>query len=388
MTILAGVHIMWLEKLARFYKQLSILFLNTLLLFLCLELLSSCTLQLLDRQNEAQWLQEQSRSSYYMDKVWAQSYWREHEAVTTKYEPYVAWRSGSFQGEMIQIDAEGFRVTPGAVCNDGAYLVFVLGGSAVWGHGSPDWGTIPAYLQAELGQIRPEPICVHNLGEKAFVSTQGLVTLELQLQQGHIPDLVIFYDGVNDVAATFDNGEAGSHLDVQRMRTLLAQEVTLRQWLRTTASFQLFQRGVQKVGLLPGGLEGGTALSAPEVTRLADMTAVAYRTNYELVAALARHYGFDYYFFWQPVITMSNKVLTAEEKAIHDRVPADFAQWYAATYQQVEEIAAAHERMIYWAHIFDTQTELVWLDLVHVTPEANRIIAQEMVATIFQDRQR
>lgn len=382
------VYSMWLEKLTRVYKHFSILCLNTLLLFLCLELLASCTVHLLDRQNEAQGLQEQTNSSYYKDKVWAQSYWREHAAVTTLYEPYVAWRSGPFQGEMIQIDADGFRVTPGAVCSDGAYVVFVLGGSAVWGHGSPDWGTIPAYLQQELEQRLPGPVCVRNLGEKAFVSTQGLVTLALQLQQGHIPDLVIFYDGVNDVAATFDNGEAGSHLDVRRIRSLLSQEVTLAQWLRMTASFELLQRGAQRTGLLPDGMAERTAVSTNEVARLAQITADAYRTNYELVSALAGHYGFDTYFFWQPVITMGNKALTAEEKVISDRVPGDFAQWYAASYQRVEVMAAAYDHLIYLAHIFDAKTELVWLDLVHVTPEANGIIAQEMVATIFQDRQR
>jgi lysophospholipase L1-like esterase len=376
---------MGLKKISRFYKQLSILVLNTILLFLCLELLSSCTLRLLDRQNEAHWLQTQASSSYYADKSWAETYWREHNALTTVYEPYVAWRSAPFQGETIQIDAEGFRVTPGSECCEGAYVVFVLGGSAVWGHGVPDWSTIPAYLQQELAQQLPKPVCVRNLGEKAFVSTQGLLTLERQLQQGNIPDLVIFYDGVNDVAATFASGEAGSHLDVQRMRSILSQEVTLAQWLRTTASFQLLQRGVQKVGLLSSGEGGETAVSPNEITRLAQLTADTYHTNYEIVTALVGQYDFETYFFWQPVIVMGNKPLTAAEQAIYDSVSPDFVQWYRASYQQVETMAAEYDHMWYWANIFDTETELLWLDLVHVTPEANELIAKKMAVTIFPD---
>ena len=33
--------------------------------------------------------------------------------------------------------------------------------------------------------------------------------LELELQRGNVPDVVIFYDGVNDVFSTFQNGASG-----------------------------------------------------------------------------------------------------------------------------------------------------------------------------------
>ncbi|MDX1524575.1 MAG: hypothetical protein R3264_23290, partial [Anaerolineae bacterium] len=82
----------------------------------------------MDRQNEAQRLRTQVTSGYYADKAWAKRYWREHDALTTLYAPYVVWRTAPFQGQMIQVDAEGFRVTPGATCNDEAFVVFVLGG--------------------------------------------------------------------------------------------------------------------------------------------------------------------------------------------------------------------------------------------------------------------
>jgi hypothetical protein len=169
------------------------------------------------------------------------------------------------------------------------------------------------------------------------------------------------------------------------MRSILSQEVTLAQWLRTTASFQLLQRGVQKVGLLSSGEGGETAVSPNEITRLAQLTADTYHTNYEIVTALVGQYDFETYFFWQPVIVMGNKPLTAAEQAIYDSVSPDFVQWYRASYQQVETMAAEYDHMWYWANIFDTETELLWLDLVHVTPEANELIAKKMAVTIFPD---
>lgn len=40
-----------------------------------------------------------------------------------------------------------------------------------------------------------------NYGENAYVSTQGLIHLILLLESGDVPDMVIFYDGVNDILA-------------------------------------------------------------------------------------------------------------------------------------------------------------------------------------------
>jgi lysophospholipase L1-like esterase len=128
-----------------------------------------------------------------------------------RYHAFVLFRRGPLQGETINIDQEGIRFTPGADCGPHAFKVFAFGGSTMWGTGAPDWSTIPSYLQMGMNKLKNGPICVVNFGESAYVSTQSVIELMLQLQAGNIPDVTLFLDGVNDIYAAYQSGRAGLH---------------------------------------------------------------------------------------------------------------------------------------------------------------------------------
>src|SRR4030095_8272929 len=59
--------------------------------------------------------------------------------------------------------------------------------------------------------------CVVNFGESAYVSTQSVIALMLQLQTGNVPDLAIFYEGTNDIYAAYQSGRAGVHQNVDQV---------------------------------------------------------------------------------------------------------------------------------------------------------------------------
>ena len=61
-----------------------------------------------------------------------------------------------------------------------------------------------AILISEDGVLR-----LKNLSEIGYVSTQELVALFQELQAGYRPDVVIFYDGVNDTTSALLEREAG-----------------------------------------------------------------------------------------------------------------------------------------------------------------------------------
>ena len=96
----------------------------------------------------------------------------------------------------------------GAVCGPTSFKLSVLGGSTVWGTGSADWNTLPAHLQTELQRVSARPVCVVNFGESAYVLTQSVLQLLLQLQAGNVPDLVIWYEGYNDAYSAYQKGWA------------------------------------------------------------------------------------------------------------------------------------------------------------------------------------
>src|SRR5262249_10483737 len=192
------------RQIARVYRGTAILILNTILLAAGVEVAASSILKAWSVRNpgDQQLVNPRENIAYYRSRDWGALYWHEHHlSDVQRYHPYVIWRRAPFQGITINIGEHGTRVTPGANCSANSYKVFAFGGSTMWGTGSPDWGTIPAYLQAGLEALRGKSVCVMNFGESAFVSTQGVIQLILELQSGNVPHLVIFYDGVNDVYA-------------------------------------------------------------------------------------------------------------------------------------------------------------------------------------------
>src|SRR5690242_12005089 len=149
----------------------------------------------------------------YAGEAWATQYWKEYDALDTEWHPYVYWRHRHFAGQFINIDGAGLRNTwnPPECSESAGHVarIFVLGGSAIWGIGGRDANTIPSRLSHALSERGDRAVCVVNLGEIGYVTTQEVVTLMLELERGRRPDIVIFFDGYNDSFSAFQAGHAG-----------------------------------------------------------------------------------------------------------------------------------------------------------------------------------
>src|SRR5262249_7059804 len=132
------------QRMVRGYTLLALMALNVLVCFVVLEVVSAAMVKARMIIRGPQVVRDARESSpYYQSQAWAALYWQEfHASRRQKYHPYVVWRRDAFSGHTVNIDGNGIRVTPGALCGSASYKVFVLGGSTVWGTGSPDWGTL------------------------------------------------------------------------------------------------------------------------------------------------------------------------------------------------------------------------------------------------------
>jgi lysophospholipase L1-like esterase len=372
------------------YKKVAVLLLNAVVCFACLELVSGAVETLKARalaSRSAQDLDVRSGSSYYRSEPWAPRYWREFNGSRReRYVPFVLWRRAAFSGELINVDNNGVRSTPGANCGPSSYRVFVFGGSTVWGTGSPDWGTVPAYLQAALQTKRDRPICVVNFGESAYVSTQSLLQLLSQLQAGNIPDLVISYEGLNDAYSAYQSGKPGLHENLSQLVAAFeerkaVQENDVARLVRRTSLFSvtsaLMQRVTHPVEDRPKRLTY-QAMGVDEKV-LARSVVKTYLANYDIVDGLARKFGFEFRFIWPPYITFGEKPLTAEERSLARDVDPALESLYQSVYRTLLAAAPNYPRLSDLAAIFDNHAELLWLDDVHVTPAGNQIIAEELV---------
>ncbi len=104
---------------------------------------------------------------------------------------------GSFESRHVNLGPDGFRVTPGRDA-EGARLVFLFGGSTMWGYNLPDDETIAAHLQRRLDAGGGPAWRVRNYGVCASYSKFERQLFESLLAAGSRPAAVVFLDGLNE----------------------------------------------------------------------------------------------------------------------------------------------------------------------------------------------
>jgi hypothetical protein len=381
------------HKVVDCYKAMAILALNALLLYGGLELAAFAafkirSLSLISRPAQGD---PRQKVSYYSSQNWAEQYWHEHElSATQRYYPYVGWRRAPFKGKTIEIDQNGMRLTPGADCSATSFKVFTFGSSEMWGTGSPNWDTISANLQKGLEKLRQGPVCVMNFAESAYVSTQDVVMLVLQLRAGNVPDVVLFYNIGGDVYSAYQSGQAGTLQNFNQLAARFERGSPYIDHLRNTYSYKLIDALMDKLTIAnPQQEPTENELVTYEsmgiaAAKLTDLVVQNYFGNYKIVSALAQKYGFEYLFFLPPRIFRGNKTLTPEEQKMKRETQSDAAlsKLYTAVYQTVERKSSQYQNFYSMADIFDHYHALIWIDGAHVTPVGNRLIAARMLDVI------
>ncbi|MFN8372401.1 MAG: hypothetical protein U0694_05940 [Anaerolineae bacterium] len=246
------------------------------------------------------------------------------------------------------------------------------------GYGVPDFGTIPAYLQTVLDGAVEGPVCVVNYGELAYNSTQEVIDLALQLRQGNIPDLVLFYDGINDTRSAFVSNEAGIPYDLSGVQQI-SNPVT-------NPIIDMMRRNFYLVNYL---IARQPAPVAPEIELAPDLDAQVVHTyveNTRLVESFAQTYGFQYAFFWQPVLITVDKARTEHEEAQFSTSTTDHA-FYNSVYNLMHETAANPDDNLYdlstvasWSEVPDGE---MFIDSAHLLPIGNEIMAHTIAAIIL-----
>ena len=331
----------------------------------------------------------ESDDPYYAKQPWASQQQIDYEASRAKnYHPFVLWRSAPLQSPTINIDQSGFRVTPGAQCVEGAYKVFVFGGSTTWGWGVPDYATVPAYIQQELQKKTRKNICVVNMGEEGYYSTHEVLALFLQLKNGRIPNHVIFLDGDNEIMSTYVNAVNPYNVPNENLHfrflemsaTLLNKSTPLRMRnLFFPYTLQILSmlyinnetRDRQAEKLNPSHVVGLTARAVRE-----------FYTSYNTISQLAKNYGFTYDVYLQPIPQTTKKELDPIElRNLHRNRPVEMTlskDIYAEIRKRKESQSYPHLHIIEDA--FDKVKEHRFFDRYHVVPEGNYEVAKAILS--------
>ena len=346
-------------------------------------------------------------------------------AFRVRWEPFSYWRSAPFHGKYHTVSPDGLRGTwraseppaadrttpttesppaepspaepsptpapPPAAAR--RQRVFLFGGSTMWGQGARDEHTIASELAKQLA-AEGVAADVFNCGQLGYVSTQELILLERELQRGNVPDLVVFYDGVNDVGAATQRAIAGQsvHEDHRVDEFNIVYNTTLRRsaWglVRGTPLFKTVRdlRGADKQQIAAHWQDKSFSDVALGVLTV-------YNANLRIVTSLGREFGFSVLFCWQPTV-FQKEHCSAIENQIRDehQTTGDF---YRLVYDGVTSIR--RQRPPQYAALAsspdfadlsgafnqpDWGERHVFWDFCHLTEAGNAHIARQMLPLV------
>lgn len=321
----------------------------------------------------------------YAGLPWAGIHFAELRRLQYQYEDFVVWRGRPFHGETIRVTSEGFRVHDSAVDRQPAVaVVWLFGGSTMWGSGANDAGTIPALLEQHSG------LPTFNFGEAAYTAHQSLNLLMQYSMTGHAPKHVVFYDGVNEVmshcrvaadiyASTREDQIRGwipadasgapswSTLDVFRPTINLLAKGFERRWREET-------RAAADTDLPAHGTPWDCHADPAKAAKVAD----ALLTDWENARSIVERMGGTFHAVLQPVGYVGTPELSYLPEVTANRLQG--AQ-YRAVYEAIR--VAAERRAIDYldlTRLYDGDQPL-YIDFCHVSPAGN-----ERVARILADR--
>jgi hypothetical protein len=305
-----------------------------------------------------------------------------------QYSPYVAFRSAPHRsGESINIDAAGRRLTMFNSLDESALLLYAYGGSTTIGIGVPDWGTIPSYMARIINKGgAPNKVRVENRAQVWWTSTQSLMDLIVALHSGERPDVVIFYDGINDFSVVSYGGRAGGiapYYEILLAEGLERAILNIEPSTLETLRLPNWIRGLLRLPdpVLSEGISprvGRRVRPKDEAARLMTEAASVYATNVRIVRSLGEQFGFESYFFLQPFPLLSPKPLTKLEAPIVRKLrkPWEF-QMAKHFYEEVRQEAYLRSlaQFIDLSRALDGANETIFLDIEHLLPRGNEIAA-------------
>ncbi len=214
------------------------------------------------------------------------------------FEAFTQLRIRARSGRFVTIDPAGFRhganQQPWPPRRD-AFNVFVFGGSNALGSGLPDVETIPSRLQEQLQKVRPDA-AVYNFGRSYFYSSQERILFQQLMLHGHMPDVAVFLDGLNEFVYPDDEPQwtgALRNMISTRHQAMVDPArglISIGRWFARTVLHSLSQRRPSRE--TSGPADG--MLSADRVVG-------RWLLNRRFIQLLAHDRGVRTLFAWQPV---------------------------------------------------------------------------------------
>lgn len=324
----------------------------------------------------------------YQNAEWVNDYYKEfYTCNIEEWESYVYWRRKPFAGNYVNVDVNQRRKTVyennNSIKLNPDYRIFMFGGSTMWGSGVRDEYTIPSLLGSYLNR-KGYHVEVINFGESGYVNTQEVIVLMKELRQKNIPTLVVFYDGINDIFSSFQQGKAGIPQNEfnreKEFNTLISKKRSLLVFLeslKTLASIRFIN------DITKPNQDANISYTDQELKLLAEETVGLYHENMRLVYSLGEESDFKSIFYWQPTIYNKKNLSDYEKERAFDVEYLKNFMKSVNNYMITNDVN--HQSLYYYdiSEIFYNEKEPVFIDYCHVSEYGNSVIAKRMAKDII-----
>lgn len=378
-----------IENISRVYTGVAVFLLSTIIALWAMDLLSSATVHVIKKVtgDDVKLEERLSQLPLYKDKDYAEQYWKDHRKSYYGWNEmdYFYWKGLEYKSKYINVSADGWRETTKQP-NEGAKRVFMFGGSTMWGWGAPDSMTIASYLQSFLGPDYD----VYNFGQSGYVSTQELNVLLFELANENIPDIVIFYDGLNDTSSgLFAPGVPRAVASTTFDKSRKKKRRSLPEFLYYGSHTERLVKQIHKIKKDRKDKSEPTLWELqvePMIPQNAEKTVYYWEKNIEVVKALGERYGFDSYFYWQPCLIPSARKPLPYEQTIIDETSRVWVKSFEAAWAEARKRLKnrENEHIFYIGDIFLDVKEPIYMQIDHIGPEGNKIVAQEIYETMIR----
>jgi hypothetical protein len=301
---------------------------------------------------------------------WAEKHFAEFSEQEYKYQSFLGWRRRPYDGETINIDEKGMRQTVDRTPNVENRSIFFFGGSTIWGTGVSDDFTIPSYFASITDDYK-----VSNYGEAAYTAHQSLETLIKLLQIGERLDVVVFYDGVNDVKykcrkrhTWFSHGwEQEFSSKIEFYESVFSLEYAL-------GPLRLAAIKLKQV-IVPKPKDDAETHNCHKTPDKAQRIAAALVEDWKIAKTLVESHGGRFFAFLQPISYFSQTRL--------DRISVsdELKKQYELIYPMIKKNADNSPDFYDLANVFD-RDEYIYVDYAHVSPNGNRYAAERILSII------
>jgi len=354
---------------------------NTLLILIILELILSIVFNFNDkrRYNENVAFKIASGAYVGVDEEIVKEIYEELYYLDTQWNPYTHFKLKKQTTKYNNINAKGHRKTLNRNLKDStnALKIFCFGGSTMYSTGARDTMSIPSILSKLIYERFPKiNVEIINFGCHGYNRSVENIQLQHELLNENIPDIAIFYDGVNEVISGYLNNEAGlptnAILNKQESKIRFSYKRKVKLLLQSSYTNRLIK-------FLKNKLFRHKNINHKASKKLSTEIADNYINNLKITKSLSEHFKFNVYNFLQPNI-FNKKVLSDPEK-IMLKNSYYYEDLYKNSYKSITEHNSIKNdsTFVNISRSFDEEYQTIYTDFCHTGEKGNSIVAKNIM---------